>query len=73
MIHALLFYRSLLSRIHLRQLVKALEAQGITSIEPDAYVQLTQRKTALDKQIVELKKKTSKRKVKAFLLHEVCQ
>jgi hypothetical protein len=47
-----------------RQLVKGLEKQGITSIEPGAYVQLTQRKSALEKQISELKKKTSKEKSK---------
>jgi chromosome segregation protein len=47
-----------------RQLVKALEAQGITSIEPDAYVELTQRKSALEKKIADLEKKTSKEQTK---------
>lgn len=47
-----------------RQLVKVLEAQGVTSIEPDAYVELTQRKAALEKTIGELKRKTSKEKAK---------
>jgi chromosome segregation protein len=47
-----------------RQLVKTLEAQGITSIEPDAYVLLTQRKAPLEKKIADLEKGTSKEQSK---------
>jgi predicted ATPase len=47
-----------------RQLVKALESQGVTSIEPDTYVKLTQGKAALEKKISELAKKTSKENTK---------
>jgi hypothetical protein len=43
-----------------RQLVKALEAQGVTSIAPDDYVKLTKQKAALEKKISEPEKKTSK-------------
>jgi chromosome segregation protein len=44
--------------------VKTLEAQGITSIEPDAYVLLTQRKAPLEKKIADLEKRTSKEQSK---------
>lgn len=43
-----------------RDLVKALTEQGVTSIQPDAYVKLTEQKGVLEGAIVELKKKTSK-------------
>jgi chromosome segregation protein len=43
-----------------RELVKALEAQGVTSIAPDDYVKLTKQKAALEKKIADLDKKTSK-------------
>ncbi|WP_417612116.1 TrlF family AAA-like ATPase [Parasphingorhabdus sp.] len=44
-----------------RDLVKALEAQGVTSLKPDAYILLTERKTVLEAEIATLKKRTSKR------------
>ena len=47
-----------------RDLVKALEEQGVTSIQPDAYIKLMERKTELETSIAELKKKTSKEKRK---------
>jgi predicted ATPase len=47
-----------------RQLVKTLEAKGITSIEPDTYMVLTQRKATLEKKIADLEKKTSKEETK---------
>ena len=43
-----------------RDLVKALTDQGVTSIQPDAYVKLTEQKTSLEAEIAELDKKTSK-------------
>ena len=43
-----------------RDLVKALAAQGVTSIQPDDYVKLTEQKAALETAINELKKKTAK-------------
>ena len=43
-----------------RDLVQALEEQGVTSIEPDAYITLTDRKNELVTAIAELKKKTAK-------------
>lgn len=43
-----------------RDLVKALAEQGVTSIQPDAYVKLTEQKAALEAAIADLKKKTSK-------------
>jgi prefoldin subunit 5 len=43
-----------------RELVKALESKGVTSIQPDAYIRLTERKTELEASIAELKKKTEK-------------
>ncbi|MFE8874314.1 TrlF family AAA-like ATPase [Acetobacter persici] len=45
-----------------RKLVKALEEQGISSIQPDAYIELTQRKQELESQIDELTKRTGKEK-----------
>lgn len=47
-----------------RELVKALEEKGVTSIQPDAYIKLTQRKQELDVQIAELAKRTDKEKSK---------
>lgn len=43
-----------------RDLVKSLAGQGITSIQPNAYVSLTKQKAELEAQIAELNKKTSK-------------
>jgi predicted ATPase len=43
-----------------RKLVKALEKQNVTSIQPDAYVDLTRRKSTLTAKIADLKKKTAK-------------
>ena len=43
-----------------RELVQALEEQGVTSIEPDAYITLTDRKGELVTEISDLKKKTAK-------------
>lgn len=43
-----------------RELVQALEEQGVTSIEPDAYITLTDRKSELVAEIADLKKKTAK-------------
>ena len=43
-----------------RELVQALEEQGVTSIEPDAYISLTNRKSELLSGILDLKKKTTK-------------
>jgi ATPase involved in DNA repair len=43
-----------------RELVQALEEQGVTSIEPDAYITLTDRKSELVAGISDLKKKTAK-------------
>lgn len=47
-----------------RELVKALEDQGVTSIQPNAYLELTQRKATLESEIADLKKNTSKRQTK---------
>lgn len=47
-----------------RELVKALEEQGVTSIQPDAYIELTKRKQELDAQISDLAKRTGKEKSK---------
>lgn len=47
-----------------RELVKSLEEQGVTSIQPDDFLKLTTRKTALLASIGELEKKTSKVKIK---------
>jgi chromosome segregation protein len=47
-----------------RDLVKALEEQGVTSVQPDAYIKLTQRKQELEAQIDELAKRTGKEKSK---------
>ena len=43
-----------------RELVKSLEEQGVTSIEPDAYITLTDRKNELVAEIADLEKKTAK-------------
>ena len=47
-----------------RDLVKALEEEGVTSIQPDAYIKLMERKTELETLIAELEKRTSKEKRK---------
>jgi hypothetical protein len=47
-----------------RELVKSLKDQGATSIQPDAYIKLTQRKAALESEIADLSKKTSKQQSK---------
>ena len=47
-----------------RELVRALTDQGVTSIQPDAYVQLTTRKAQLVKQISDLGKRTAKAKTR---------
>lgn len=47
-----------------RDLVKALEDQGVTSIQPDAYIALTERQTELKTEIATLKKRTSKQSQK---------
>lgn len=47
-----------------RELVKALEEQGVTSIQPDAYIKLTQRKQELEALITELAKRTGREKSK---------
>ncbi len=43
-----------------RELVSTLENNGVTSIQPDDYIKLTERKTELKALAVELKKKTKK-------------
>lgn len=43
-----------------RELVKALESKGVTSIQPDAYIKLTERKIEVKASITELQKKTDK-------------
>lgn len=47
-----------------RDLVKALEDQGVTSIQPDAYIALTERQTELKMEIAALTKRTSKQSQK---------
>ncbi|MGD1881202.1 MAG: TrlF family AAA-like ATPase [Paracoccaceae bacterium] len=47
-----------------RELVKALEEQGVTSIQPDAYVKLFKRKQELDTEIADLEKRTGKERTK---------
>lgn len=47
-----------------RTLVKALEEQGVTSIQPDAYIELAKRKQELETQIGELAKRIGKEKSK---------
>lgn len=47
-----------------RELVKTLEEQGVTSIQPDAYIELKKRKQELDTQIADLAKRTGKEKTK---------
>jgi chromosome segregation protein len=47
-----------------RELVKSLADQGVTSIQPDAYIKLTQQKTALETEIADLGKKTAKQQSK---------
>ena len=41
-----------------RELVKALESNGVTSIQPDDYIKLTERKTELKTSVAELNKRT---------------
>ncbi len=48
-----------------RKLVKSLTEQGVTSIQPDAYVKLTKQKATLTAKIDALSKKTTKAKAKA--------
>ena len=43
-----------------REIVKALADQGVTSIKPDEYVNLSKQKTDLDSSVAELKRKTAK-------------
>lgn len=43
-----------------RELVKALESNGVTSIQPDDYIKLTERKTELDNLVAEFQKRTEK-------------
>jgi len=47
-----------------RALLKSLAEQGVTSIQPDAYVKLTKRKAALTAKVADLSKKTAKEKSK---------
>ncbi len=47
-----------------RELVKSLTDQGVTSIQPEDYKKLTQRKAELEQLITELEKKTAKEKDK---------
>ena len=47
-----------------RELVKALSDEGVTSIQPDEYVNLSKRKTELEKSIADLTRKTAKHKEK---------
>lgn len=47
-----------------RELVKALEEQGVTSIQPNAYLELTTKKATLDSEIADLKKKTQRQQSK---------
>lgn len=44
-----------------RELVKALESQGVTAVQPNAYVELTEKQSELESTIAELTKKTGKR------------
>lgn len=43
-----------------RELVKALESNGVTSIQPGDYIKLTERKTELESLVTEFEKKTEK-------------
>lgn len=43
-----------------RELVKALESNGVTSVQPDDYITLTERKTELGILVTEFEKKTEK-------------
>jgi len=43
-----------------RELVKSLESVGVTSIQPNTYIDLTERENELTSEIMELKKNTSK-------------
>jgi chromosome segregation protein len=47
-----------------RDLLQALSAKGVTTIEPNAYVGLTNRKAELEKEIAELAKQTSRETVR---------
>ena len=51
-----------------RDLVKALQSKGVTSIQPDAYIKLTERKTELETSIADLRKKTEKYSTKYDVL-----
>ncbi|WP_210250696.1 TrlF family AAA-like ATPase [Brucella pseudogrignonensis] len=47
-----------------RELVKALEVRGVTSIQPDAYIKLTQLKQEIEGSVAELANRTGKEKYK---------
>ncbi|WP_239494743.1 TrlF family AAA-like ATPase [Roseovarius amoyensis] len=47
-----------------RELVKALQEQGVTSIQPNAYINFTQRKQELETGIAELAKRTGKERTR---------
>jgi len=47
-----------------RKLVQSLAERGVTSIKPDAYVNLTKQKADLSGKIADLKRKTAKKKAK---------
>ncbi|NBB81408.1 MAG: AAA family ATPase [Verrucomicrobia bacterium] len=51
-----------------RELVKALESNGVTSIQPDDYIKLTERKTELQNVVSEFEKKTEKYSAKSDAL-----
>lgn len=48
-----------------RDVIKALSKDGVTSIQPDEYVNLSNRKTVLEKSIADLKRKTDKHQQKS--------
>ncbi|WP_038032669.1 TrlF family AAA-like ATPase [Thioalkalivibrio sp. ALE28] len=51
-----------------RELVKALESNGVTSIQPDDYIKLTERNTELQNLVSEFEKKTEKYSAKSDAL-----
>lgn len=51
-----------------RELVKALESNGVTSIQPDDYIKLTERKTELENLVAEFEKKTERYSSKSDVL-----
>ncbi len=53
-----------------RELVKALESNGVTSIQPDDYIKLTERKTELENLVADFEKKTEKYSSKFDVLLE---